>query len=68
MAARVAAAAGVLVLLAANASAQAEIKVDDTINFKLGVLLQPQADWTEDADGGYTQNLFLSIPSMLGLG
>jgi hypothetical protein len=25
----------------------------------VGVLLQPQADWTQDATGGYEQNLFL---------
>ena len=56
--ARVAAAATFLVLLAATASAQAVIKVDDNTSFKLGVLLQPQADWTEDATG-YEQNLFL---------
>jgi hypothetical protein len=47
-----------LALIAATASAQAEIKVDDETKFKLGVLLQPQADWTQDA-GGYQQNLFL---------
>jgi len=57
--ARVAAAAGALLLVAATASAQAEIKVNDTTGFKLGVLLQPQADGTEDATGGYDQNLFL---------
>jgi hypothetical protein len=55
----VAAAASALVLLAATASAQAVIKVDDTTNFRVGVLLQPQADWTQDATGGYEQNLFL---------
>ncbi len=57
--ARVAGAASFLVLLAATASAQALIKVDDTTRFRLGVLLQPQADWTQDAGGGYAQNLFL---------
>jgi hypothetical protein len=64
-AARAAAGAGVLTLLAATASAQAVIKVDDTINLRLGVLLQPQADWTQDADGGYTQNLFLRRARLL---
>ena len=54
----VAAATAILTLLAATASAQAVIKVDDTTNFRLGVLLQPQADWTQDATG-YEQNLFL---------
>jgi hypothetical protein len=57
--ARVAAAAGALVLLAATASAQAEIKVNETTSFRLGALFQPQADWTQDATGGYEQNLFL---------
>ena len=57
--ARVAAAAGALVLLAATSSAQAEIKVNDTTSFRLGALFQPQADWTQDATGGYEQNLFL---------
>jgi hypothetical protein len=46
-----ASAAAVLTLIAATASAQSIIKVDDTINFRLGVLLQPQADWTEAAGG-----------------
>ncbi len=64
-AARVGAWAGVLYLLATTASAQAEIKVDDTINFKLGVLLQPQGDWTQDASGGYEQNLFIRRARLL---
>jgi hypothetical protein len=59
------AAAAVLTLIAATASAQAIIKVDDTINFRLGVLLQPQADWTQDAGGGYAQNLFLRRARLL---
>ena len=55
-----------LSLVAENASAQAVIKVDENVNFKLGVLLQPQADWTEDAtDGDYQQNLFLRRARLL---
>jgi Phosphate-selective porin O and P len=55
-----------LSLVAGNARAQAVIKVDEDINFKLGVLLQPQADWTEDAtDGDYQQNLFLRRARLL---
>ncbi len=42
------------------AAAQAAIKVSDTINLKFGFLLQPQADWTEDAaSGNYQKNLFI---------
>jgi hypothetical protein len=40
--------------------AQAVIKVNDDINFKLGVLGQFQADWLEDpVAGDTTQNLFI---------
>lgn len=51
-----------LVLLspAAPAAGQAVIKVNEDVNFRLGVLGQFQADWLEDADGeGTQQNLFL---------
>jgi len=43
------------------ADAQVMIKVDDNTNFKIGILLQPWADWTQDgaAAGGYAQNLYL---------
>jgi hypothetical protein len=60
-------AAMALVLAAAGAaSAQATIKVDDNVNFKFGVLLQPQADWTQDAaTRGYQQNLFLRRARLL---
>ena len=45
---------------AENASAQAVIKVSDDVNFKFGMLVQSQADWTQDAGtGGYQQNLFV---------
>jgi hypothetical protein len=31
---------------------------ENTINFKIGFLLQPRADWTQDAvTGGYQQNV-----------
>lgn len=55
------AAAGLAVALAApRANAQAVIKVNDDVNFKFGFLLQPQADWTENAANGSTsQNLFV---------
>ena len=33
-------------------------RFENTINFKIGFLLQPQADWTLDAvTGGYQQNV-----------
>ena len=42
------------------AAAQAVIKVSDTINLKFGFLLQPQADFTQDAaSDDYQKNLFL---------
>lgn len=48
-----------LLLPAGPAPAQAVIKVNDDVNFKFGFLLQPQADWTQDAaTKGYAQNLF----------
>ena len=53
-----------IALLPAVASAQAIIKVNDNVNFKLGILLQGWADWQglSDAAGntaGFQQNLFL---------
>ena len=55
-----------VLVAAATASAQAMIKVDDNINFKVGVLLQPQADWTQDAaTRGYQQNLFVRRARLL---
>jgi Phosphate-selective porin O and P len=50
---------------AGQSEAQALIKVNDNINFKLGILLQPQVDFqevrnlTDTGSGGYQQNLFL---------
>jgi hypothetical protein len=52
-----------VVWLAANATAaraQVIIKVNEDVNFKLGVLGQFQGDWLEDPAGeGTTQNLFI---------
>jgi hypothetical protein len=50
---------------AGQSEAQALIKVNDNINFKVGFLLQPQADFQEVANttnngsGGYQENLFI---------
>jgi hypothetical protein len=47
-------------LAAPRANAQAVIKVTDDVNFRFGFLIQPQADWLQDATTeGYAQNLFL---------
>jgi hypothetical protein len=54
--------AGLLALLVtcAPADAQVLIKVNDDVNFKLGVLGQFQGDWLEDpATDDTTQNLFI---------
>jgi hypothetical protein len=49
-----------LFCVAENASAQAVIKVSDTVNVKFGMLVQAQADWTQDAaTRGYQENLFI---------
>ena len=58
-------AALVVALHGRPADGQAIVKVSDAVSFKVGVLLQPQADWQEvpnaanDASGGYQQNLFI---------
>ncbi len=50
----------VLLLFPAIASAQATIKVNDDINFKVGTLVQAWADAAEDpTTGDYAKNLFL---------
>ena len=55
----------VLIGVASPAAAQAIVKVNDNVNFKLGILIQPQADFQEVANstnngsGGYQQNLFI---------
>ena len=54
-----------LLSAASPAGAQALVKVNDTVNFKLGILLQPQADWQEtiktkgDGSAGFYQNLLV---------
>lgn len=52
-----------LLVSAAPASAQAIIKVSDTVNLKFGILMQDWADWQQtQAAGvttGYAQNLFI---------
>jgi hypothetical protein len=41
------------------------VKVNDNVNFKLGILIQPQVDWTEtvnatgDGSNGFQQNLLI---------
>ena len=59
-----AALAAVVALLTGIASAQAIIKVNDNVNFRLGILLQGWADWAGQSDAagntaGFQQNLFL---------
>ena len=54
----------VVALLPGIASAQAIIKVNDNVNFRLGILLQGWADWNGQSDAagntaGFQQNLFL---------
>ncbi len=49
-----------LLLPAGLATAQAVIKVNDDVSFKLGFLLQGQGDWTENAANDTTsQNLYV---------
>ena len=53
-----------IALLPAVANAQAIIKVNDVVNFRLGILLQAWADWNGQSDAagdtaGFQQNLFL---------
>jgi hypothetical protein len=51
---------GLLLAGAGTARAQVLIKVNDDVNFRLGVLGQFQAEWLEDpADDDTTQNLFI---------
>jgi phosphate-selective porin O/P len=47
-------------LASTSAHAQVVVKVNDDVNFRLGLLLQGWADWTQDAvSEGYSQNFFL---------
>lgn len=56
----IATAALALLVPALRAPAQASIKVNDDVNVKFGILLQGQADWTQNAaDESYAQNLFV---------
>lgn len=53
-----------IAILPGIASAQAIIKVNDNVNFRLGILLQGWADWNGQSDAagktaGFQQNLFL---------
>ena len=53
-----------IAILPGIANAQAIIKVNDTVNFRLGILLQGWADWNGQSDAtgntaGFQQNLFL---------
>ncbi len=53
-----------IALLPGIANAQAIIKVNDTVNFRLGILLQGWADWNGQSDAagstaGFQENLFL---------
>lgn len=51
--------------VATPAAAQALVKVNDNVNFKLGILMQPQMDFqevpnaTNNGSGGYQQNLLI---------
>ena len=58
--ARAAAAAALAAVLPPSpAAAQAVIKVNDNVSFKLGFQFQGWADWSQSAStGGYAQNLF----------
>jgi hypothetical protein len=53
-----------IALLPAIANAQAIVKVNDNVNFRLGILLQGWADWSGQSNAvgdtaGFQQNLFL---------
>ena len=48
------------ILVPAVVAAQATIKVNDDISFKVGTLIQPWADFAQDSTAsGYAKNLFL---------
>ncbi|HEX2758017.1 MAG TPA: hypothetical protein VHP60_05925, partial [Thermoanaerobaculia bacterium] len=57
--------AALFLLAFGRVEAQALIKVNDNINFKVGILLQSQADFqqgrnlTDDDGGGYQQNFLI---------
>jgi hypothetical protein len=49
----------VVALLPGVARAQAVVKVNDDVNFRLGITLQAWGDWLQNAAGAYAQNLYL---------
>jgi hypothetical protein len=49
-----------LILVPGLARGQVVVKVNDDVNFRLGLLLHGWADWTQDPiTEGYSQNMFL---------
>jgi hypothetical protein len=51
---------GILLVVASSAFGQVQIKVNENVNFKFGLLLQSQADAAQDAaTRGYANNLFV---------
>jgi hypothetical protein len=49
-----------LLLLSRPARAQVVVKVNDTVNFRFGMLFQGWTDWTQDPNSeGYSENFFL---------
>jgi hypothetical protein len=65
--------AALFLLAFGRAEAQALVKVNDNINFKLGFFMQPQADWqevrnaTDTGGAGYQQNFLIRrIRFMIG--
>jgi hypothetical protein len=51
---------GLLAGTAAAARAQIVVRLNDSVSFRLGALLQSWGDWTEDPNSrGYSQNFFL---------
>ena len=50
----------IVLLVTLSASAQMQIKVNDNVNVKFGILMQTQADELQDAaTRGYAQNIFI---------
>lgn len=46
----------------------AQIKVNDNVNIRFGVLLQPQADFTENATGGTIENFWIRRTRFIAAG
>src|ERR1035441_4724483 len=60
-----------IALLPAIANAQAIVKVNDNVNFRLGILLQGWADWSGQSNAvgdtaGFQQNLFRAEERRVG--